>query len=467
MPEEIKNKVLKNRSDLLSKVKRYIDTELNPSKKNFRDLTRSDYEVVKTIEETLLLEISKEDYEAALLISEDSDYELYLKRPPNSCFVNNYFTDGSVAWEASIDIQPVFNYYKAVAYMCAYLSKSEDECSQAMSQALKEAFEDKLDNYQQMKSVAQTYVNKRGFSIQECVYQVLSGQWLKKTFPSVIFANSNIPEKRYPICRELKDTSQLPEDSRDIFKKNMTDRYIDQPNLSFCGGKYSVLDSSCFAGFLRYCYLAPSKSKDNDYQLAILVDDLIENNHASDIHYPSSIPIVSANEKLKCRKVPYVLKYHVANQHTHPEEYAHHPLFMYFPFRNENELKLNNSYEEKINSLNVLEIINLNCIKVEPYALLVENALERLSTNQNANIDSFSQQENDEINDTLNENLNNEEFLDDELTYNFPESRISCSTHPVFQDSLINENIRPLNVKQRQVFDVIHKSARDREEFVL
>ena len=81
--------------------------------------------------------------------------------------------------------------------MCAYLSKSEDECSQAMSQALKESFEDKLDNYQQMKSVAQTYLNKRECSIQECVYQVLSGQWLGKTFPGVIFASSNIPEKRH------------------------------------------------------------------------------------------------------------------------------------------------------------------------------------------------------------------------------------------------------------------------------
>ena len=44
----------------------------------------------------------------------------------------------------------------------------------------------------------------------------------------------------------------------------------------------------------------------------------IENNHASDIHYPSSIPIMSANEKLKCRKVSYVRKYRVSNQHTHP-----------------------------------------------------------------------------------------------------------------------------------------------------
>ena len=156
-----------------------------------------------------------------------------------------------------------------------------------------------------------------------------------------------------------------------------------------------------------------------------------------------------------------MLKYHVPNQHTHPEEYAQQLLFIYFSFRNENELKLNNSYAEKLNSSNVLEILNLNRIKVEPYALLVENALERLSTNQNANIDSFGLQENDEINDTINENLHNEEFLDDELTFNFPESGFSYSTHPVFQDSLINENMRSLNVKQRQVFDVIYNWARD------
>ena len=87
-----------------------------------------------------------------------------------------------------------------------------------------------------MNSVAQTYVNERECSIQECVYQVLSGQWLRKAFPDVIFAKYNIPEKRYRICRQEKDISQLSEDSGDIFKKNMIHRYIDRPNLSFCGG---------------------------------------------------------------------------------------------------------------------------------------------------------------------------------------------------------------------------------------
>ena len=64
-----------------------------------------------------------------------------MKREPNSCFVNNYSDDGSKAWQANMDIQPVFNEYRAVAYMCQYFSKTEDRRSQAMKQAAKEAFE--------------------------------------------------------------------------------------------------------------------------------------------------------------------------------------------------------------------------------------------------------------------------------------------------------------------------------------
>ena len=39
----------------------------------------------------------------------------------------------------NVDIQPVFNYYKAVTYMCAYFS--EGQPSEAGKQAAKEAFQ--------------------------------------------------------------------------------------------------------------------------------------------------------------------------------------------------------------------------------------------------------------------------------------------------------------------------------------
>ena len=62
---------------------------------------------------------------------------LDLKRQPNSCFFNNYFDVGLKALEANMDMQPVFNEYKTVTYMCQYLSKIEDQCSQAIKNAAK------------------------------------------------------------------------------------------------------------------------------------------------------------------------------------------------------------------------------------------------------------------------------------------------------------------------------------------
>ena len=69
-----------------------------------------------------------------------------------------------------------------------------------MKQAAQDVFEKELDNYEQMKSVANAYINKNECSIQECVYHILPGQWLRKTFPGVIFSNSNVSEKRCRVC---------------------------------------------------------------------------------------------------------------------------------------------------------------------------------------------------------------------------------------------------------------------------
>ena len=242
VPLDVKLQNMQQRNNILRKVKNYIDNELNTSKKNFLDNTKEDYEEFKSNDEILAsLEISKHDYEEAPSISNNNDFQIHYKRSPNSCFVNNYFCDGLKTWEANMDIQAVFNHYKAVAYMCAYLSKPENECSVAMKQAARDVFEKELNNYEQMKSAANAYINKRECSTQECVYHIVPGQWLRKTFPGVIFGNSNIPEKRFRLGLAEHEISELPEDSKKIFKQNMVDRYIDRSNLKSSSGKFAFL----------------------------------------------------------------------------------------------------------------------------------------------------------------------------------------------------------------------------------
>ena len=118
---------------ILKKVKLYIDENLDPHKSNYLNDSKSISEILEEIE------ISEADYYRVLATSPNQDFEIYYRRPPNSCFVNNYFADGILAWKANLDIQSVFNYYKAVSYMCSYFSKSESESSLAMKKAAEES----------------------------------------------------------------------------------------------------------------------------------------------------------------------------------------------------------------------------------------------------------------------------------------------------------------------------------------
>ena len=107
--------------------------------------------------------------------------------------------------------------------MCAYLSKSEDESSEAMKQAAREAYESGKLVCERMKSVARAYRTHREMSVQEAVTIALPEFWLRKIYPAVVFANSNLPEKRYRIYRSEAEILNMPANSKDFFKRNMLD----------------------------------------------------------------------------------------------------------------------------------------------------------------------------------------------------------------------------------------------------
>ena len=109
--------------------------------------------------------------------------------------MNNYFDIGLQAWEANIDIQPVFDYCKAITYMCSYLSKEEHECLQVMKQAFKETLEKGPSYYEQMKTIVHAYSWKRECSLPE-IYTTLCQDYGRKVFPAVVNVNGSISGKK-------------------------------------------------------------------------------------------------------------------------------------------------------------------------------------------------------------------------------------------------------------------------------
>ena len=120
--------------------------------------------------------------------------------------------------------------------MYAYLSKAEDETSEGMKHAAKEALNGNKSDYEKMKSITRAYATKRECSVQKAVYLVMPELWLRRVFPRLIFLNSNLPEKRYKIFKKKGDIKVLPDDSTDLFQRNIFDRYLDCPNEIFKNG---------------------------------------------------------------------------------------------------------------------------------------------------------------------------------------------------------------------------------------
>jgi hypothetical protein len=164
--EETKSNILTRRKEILSNVKQKIDDVLNPSK--------STYEPNATLNDILNdIGITEQAYKWAISISPDSDHELHLKRPLDSCSINNYFVAGLKGFAANVDLQPVFNHYKCIIYVCSYFTKDETECSQAILNATKEAKQSNLSIRDGLKKIGAAFLSAREVSAQECVYRCI------------------------------------------------------------------------------------------------------------------------------------------------------------------------------------------------------------------------------------------------------------------------------------------------------
>ena len=83
--------------------------------------------------------------------------------------------------------------------------------------------------------------------------------------PKVVFINSNLPECRYRIFRKKEELDEPPDDSTDIFQRNMLDRYTDRPDSHFQNGKYAILENLCFAEFISYYYVESKINETSNY----------------------------------------------------------------------------------------------------------------------------------------------------------------------------------------------------------
>ena len=297
-----------------------------------------------------------------------------------------------------------------------------------------------LDARDAMRKLASSYSISRQISFQEGVYYSLPELWLRICFPRTVFVKTSVPSELVWICKSLEEIEELNADCTDIFKQNMVGRYIDRPNSQYKNGMYGIVDLICFAIFVAHYYLDYENKDDNDSQPDVLGEETKETPEGISETSPKSLPLISPSEILKLWKSRQVLRRHVPNKHFHLEKFAHCLLFMFYPFLDENVLKINNSYCQKLVEEGVLHTINKNKSFLHPNCKETNNAFIRLSQVWNEISDVDLTEDNEEL----------------------PFSKgvgtsgcVNMSNLVVSGDSM-REMVRSLNSQQRQIFDDVY-----------
>ena len=118
------------------------------------------------------------------------------------------------------------------------------------------------------------------------------------------------------------------------------------------------------------------------------------------------------------------------------------------------------TYTSKLIEQHVLEVVNRNNLIIEPNGDIVDSAFSVYKIDHPHNMDSFAQQENEKTNEELE--LNNVQEVNEETSSsdcNIDPSVSGSSSVPA--DSDVNSNIPSLNRDQRNIFDAVHRWARN------
>ena len=202
--------------------------------------------------------------------------------------------------------------YKAISYMTAYFSKSESETSEALKQAVNERRNQHLKTKDAMRKLSHVFIH-----------------FARKCFPWETFINSSLPNDEIRILKPETELDELNDDSTDIFKSGIIEKYCQRVS-----GSNNTFKPFCLATFVAW--YTTKKFDQNDYQPSQLPDNV---SFEMPSRLPEKIYTHSAPRKItKKTTFRLVLRYYLPYKILSPDKYAYSLLILFFPFSSESLL---------------------------------------------------------------------------------------------------------------------------------
>ena len=126
-----------------------------------------------------------------------------------------------------------------------------------------------------IRKIGAAFLSTEELSSQKCVYRCMPELWLRKIFPKTVFVSTDLPDRRLRVAKNQQELDELEDDSTDIYKSNIIERYCIMPSY------IQSVNDMCLAEFAAYYYKAYKSNitETIDAQPEVLTDDIISQLH--------------------------------------------------------------------------------------------------------------------------------------------------------------------------------------------
>ena len=296
--------------------------------------------------------------------------ECFLKRNNYEVGINNYNRDILHIFGSNMDIQIVIDEYAAASYMLNYVVKSDIGLTKLLQNIAQEKHHESVRK--KLVKLSNAFLNTSSMSSQEAVYHLLPIS-LSRMSRACTFINTSPINERNRALKQNKALEDIDEESCDIFRKNIFEKYSERPAL---------FESECLADFASKYKL---KSMQN-------LNDDIEN--------PEDI------SKLLKSKV-CILRYRKYKIQQDENNFYREHLLLFLPWRNEyNEIENINCKEKYDSNINIINKNRKKYSKLNEDLLLeAMNQIEEQLSESSDDEEHFHMKDNKEIDKSVDINI--------------------------------------------------------------
>merc|ERR1719209_2578899 len=169
--------------------------------------------------------ISYYQYEMAVEQQPRKGSEVLLRRDIDEVFMSNYNPEWIEAWDANLDLSPVYDYFGVITYVTDYFTKDSTGLTEILRTAMNQLSKED-DMWQKCNALANQFMTHRQIGEMEAIYKTLANMNLVYSSVATVWVPTEPKAERRPFLQR-----QDPESGQGFKVKDKEGLFLEKPDL--------------------------------------------------------------------------------------------------------------------------------------------------------------------------------------------------------------------------------------------